>query len=559
MGAFDLLAGLTSRVASTARLDELVEHAFREIGALGFGMAWIGLVDEQTGVLATFKATRDGGDATDETPRQIQLDVRQPIGHSFRERRMINIADPDALIVLERHDDAVPAGMLALARASYERVRGHPFACGPLLGSNGEPVGALGLGSYHGRQPIPDDVLAHGLVPSIIDVLTIAIERARHGARIARLTAQLGTAQTTLAEDAGIKAVGELAALTAHDINNMLTSTQMHTTQGARSPAEATDALPKIELISRAIAALVARLQRIARLPSSQSETANLTQIVDDILAMVQPSLRERSIAVDVALPAVLQVRCDAAVVLQVVLNLMVNAGDALDDVPIDRRQIQIRAHQDGSVVRLTVADTGPGIAPEVMARLFQPFFTTKPVGHLGLGLAGSHAALAQAGGKLSGRNAPTGGAVFELTLVAVPAGAPEAPLPSRSGTAAPTRGARILVVDDDPDVVDIISAYLQPFGYDVVTSLTSAQALEVAGQRTFDLVLCDFGMPKQNGLDVAIALRRSGYRSKIVLMTGWDAPTLSTEALRAVCDLLLKKPFVGGELIQAIESLLAP
>jgi signal transduction histidine kinase len=558
MGPFDLLAGLMGRLASTARLDEIVAAALQEIVALGFSVVWMAVIDEQTGNLATLTSVIDGVDATAAMPRLFMLDIRQPLGIGFRERRMINITDPGSLYILEREDDAVPPGKLVMPRASYDRTHGHPFACGPLIGSQGEPVGALCLASYLGGQPIPEAMLAHGVLRSIMDVLAIAMERALDGARLERLNASLANAQAAIAGDARIKTVGELAGAVAHDLNNLSGIALLAASIGARSATDAVDTLPRIERAIRAIGDLVARLQRIARRPSSEGEAANLAQIVDDIVVMVKPLLREQSIEVETELPAVAPVRCDAVLIHQIVLNLVLNARDALTEVPSDRRQIKLRARDDGGVVRLTVADTGPGIAPEVFAHLFQPFFTTKRAGHFGLGLASGQAALAQYGGQLDGRNAPTGGAVFELSLVAA------STTPSGSAWTAPavvqrTRTARILAVDDDDDVVEFIVAYLAPLGYQVSSATTSAQALELAASCELDLVLCDIGMPKTSGIEVARALRASGYRGRVVLMTGWDTLSLAGDVRPTECDMLLQKPFVGAELVRVIEALLPP
>jgi len=558
MGPFDLLAGLMGRLASTARLDEIVAAAVQEIVALGFRVVWMAVIDEQTGNLATLTSVIDGVDATAAMPKLFMLDIRQPLGIGFRERRMINITDPGSLVILECEDDAVPPGKLVMPRASYDRTHGHPFACGPLIGAQGEPVGALCLASYLGGQPIPDAMLAHGVLRAIMDVLAIAMERAVHGARIERLNASLANAQAAIASDARIKTVGELAGAVAHDLNNLSGIALLAAGVAARSPTDAVDTLPRIERAIRAIGDLVARLQRIARRPSTESEAANLAQIVDDIVVMVKPLLREQSIEVETELPAVAPVRCDPVLIHQIVLNLVLNARDALTEVPPDRRQIKLRARDDGGVVRLTVADTGPGIAPEVFAQLFQPFFTTKRAGHFGLGLASGQAAVAQYGGQLEGRNAPTGGAVFELSLVAASAA------PGGSAWTAPavvqrTRTARILAVDDDDDVVEFIVAYLAPLGYQVSGATTSARAFELAASREIDLVLCDIGMPKHSGIEVARMLRARGYRGKVVLMTGWDTPSLAGDVRPAECDMLLQKPFVGAELVRVIDALLPP
>jgi signal transduction histidine kinase/CheY-like chemotaxis protein len=560
MEAFDLLAGLTARLASTARLDEIVEAVVPEIAELGFAAMWMAVLDDQTGNLSTLKEVIDGIATTSEASAIVASGMRQLLGHGFRERRVINVMAPDTLHLIERDEDAMRPEALALPRAVYERLRGHPFACCPLFGSRGQRVGAVSLSSYRGSQPIPDAVLSRGLLRAILDHLAIAMERALDLARIERLDASVGKLQVAIRADARIKAIGELAASAAHDLNNLSGIALLAVGVGLRSPAEAFDALPRIERANRAIGDLVARLQRIARPPSG--DAANLQQVIEDVVIMTTPALREQSIEVDVELSPVPLVRCDGVLIHQIVLNLLINAIDALSGVPAEGRRITIRVRDDDGVVRLTVADTGPGIAPEVLARLFEAYITTKGSGHLGLGLAASHASLMQFGGHIEGRNAPPGGALFEVTLVAAPPGGtteskawirPHARAPVTEGSGR----ARILAVDDDPDVMEIICHYLKPLGYEVFTATDPAQAIEAATSQVFDLVLCDLGLPKQSGLDVCVSLRQAGYRGKLVLMTGWDTQALSTDQRAAECDLLLKKPFRGTELIQVIDSLL--
>jgi signal transduction histidine kinase len=557
MGAFDLLAGLTARLASTARLDEIVDVTALEIAKLGFGAVWIAVLDEPSGSLSTLKQLVDGADITHEMPTSFALDLHSRIGHGPGDHRMLNVTDPESVHVVESGSEA-PPDKLALPRALHDHMRGRPSAWGSLLGSRGQSVGALGLSSYRGKQPIPDAVLSHGLLRAFMDHLGIAMERALLVGRAERLDASLTKAQAVIAADARIKAVGELATAVAHDLNNLAGIALLAVGVGLRSPADAVDALPRIERANRAIGDLVARLQRIARPSTGEPEAANLPRIVDDILMMVRPILREHSIEIEADLPVVPPVVCDPVLIHQVVLNLVLNAQDALAGVSVDRRHIKVRVRDDAGVVRLTIADTGPGIAPDAFARLFQPFVTTKGGAHLGLGLAAAHAALEQFGAQLGARNDPTGGAVFEVTFVAA-ALAPDAqpPLPPAAPIEAP-RPARILAVDDDPDVVYVIRAYLEPLGYEVSTATGPAQAIAAASSQVFDLVLCDIGMPKQSGLDVCHALRSHGYRGKLVLMTGWETEALGADQRAAECDTMLKKPFVGTDLIRVIGSLLA-
>lgn len=553
---FERLAALTARLASTAKLEEIVDAVLGQILELGFGAVWMAVLDETTGNLITLKEVIDGVDTTHEMPPVFALDMRQPVGHGFRERRMVNVHDPDSLFIMESFDDVVPEGRLALPRVIYDHMRGHPFACGPLLGSRGQPVGALGLSSYRGRDPIPDALFQTGLLRAFMDHLGIAMERALHITRLERINDELVRAQSVMIRDARIKAVGELASAVAHDLNNLSSIALMAISVGMRSPDDAFQTLPRVERATRAIGDLVGRLQRVARADHPEATSgADLHVVVEDILAMVRPILREHSIDVALDLGRAPRVNVDPTTIHQVILNLILNAQDALSENAADQRRIRIRVRDDDGVVRLVVADNGPGIAPVVLSQLFQPFVTTKSAGHVGLGLAAAHASLKHFGGQLEGRNGTNGGAVFEITLPATTALPPPAPAPIV--IAPEKRTARILAVDDDQDILCVIRAYLEPLGYQVETTTGSDHAISIIASDPYDLVLCDVGMPKRSGLEVCDILRKSGYRGKLILMTGWDTDAINRDLRAADCDTLLRKPFLGGDLLHAIDSLM--
>jgi signal transduction histidine kinase len=555
--AFERLASLTARLASTARLDEIVNTVLGEIVELGFGAVWMATLDEKTGHLLTLKEVIDGVDTTQEMPKIFMLDMRQPIGHGFRERRMVNIVDPDSLYIIESEDSVIPPDRLALPRVIYEHLRGHPFACGPLLGSRGQPVGALGLSSYRGKRPIPDEVLSHGLLRAFMDHLGIAMERALHLARLEQLNADLLKAQDVIARDARIKAVGELAAAVAHDLNNLSGVVLLAASVGMRSAADARDALPRIERATRTIGDLVSRLQRVSgHGANGGGEVGHLDQVIDDTVMMVRPILQEDSIELSLDSANAPPVMCDPVLLHQIVLNLILNARDALVTVETGRRKLGLRILHDRDQVRLIVEDSGPGIAAEVMPQLFRPFVTTKGAGHVGVGLAAVHASLKHIGGKIEGRNSIHGGAVFEVTLVAAAAPPVEAAIPA--ARPAPHRTGSILAIDDDVDVADVVRAFLEPLGYRVVISHEPDLALGIATAEPFDLILCDVGLPKQSGLDVCQQLRAAGFCGRLVLMTGWDSRVVMADRRAAGCDMLLKKPFLGTELLQVVDTLLS-
>jgi signal transduction histidine kinase/CheY-like chemotaxis protein len=539
---FELLASLTAQLASTARLDDIVDTVLSQIVAL----AWRGRMAVVTSLPESGDA--QGGhrwrrhharDAKDLHARHAAADRPR-----FRERRMINITDPDRSTSSNTTTTSFHPASCA-PRVIYEHtgtVRVRPIAGEPRTAGRRARVVIV---SWSAANSVGGPV--HGLLRALRDHLGIAMERALQLANLQRLNADLVKAQAAIVADARMKAVGELASAVAHDLNNLCGIALMAVSVGLRSPTDASAALPRIERANRAVGDLVARLQRVARPSPSEVQTADLRQIVDDILVMMRPLLQEQSIHVDVELPAVPAVRCDPSLVHQVVLNLVINAHDALTDVPDERRRLSIAIRRDDGAVRLMVADTGHGIAADVKAKLFQPFVTTKGGAHLGLGLAAAHASLKHFGGQIEGHNASDGGARFEVTFpVASSDQAATRFVPPRASMR--QRAVSVLAVDDDPDIIEVIRAYLEPLGFDVITSQSADEALSIAGRRPFDLVLCDVGLPKRSEAGCMHGAARVGCSA--ARADDWLGQSHSANDRRAAqCDRLLAKPFVGADL----------
>jgi signal transduction histidine kinase len=287
----------------------------------------------------------------------------------------------------------------------------------PVLGPPGEPGGGLG------RAAVAFERLAAAL----------AEERRRLAAKVAELEASnraLLDARESLVRTEKLATVGRLASGIAHEVGNPLgaISGYAELARGrleARAPAgegpgaagieEARDMLARISGEARRIDAIVRDLLDFARPAALALGPVELRGPVDAALrlARVQPRFRavEAQVEVPPGLPAV---RADASRLAQVLLNLLLNAGDAMEGAG----RVAIRASAGEGRVRLEVSDAGPGIPPEHLPRIFDPFFTTKAPGRgTGLGLAISHRIVESFGGEIAAANGPGGGAIFTVTL----------------------------------------------------------------------------------------------------------------------------------------------
>jgi signal transduction histidine kinase/CheY-like chemotaxis protein len=553
---FDLLARMTARLASTANLDEIATIVSNEIVGLGFAAVWVAVLDEVTGNLVTVREIMEGRDSTGAMPHIPIGDLRQPIGRGFHERRMINVPAPDALLILEDHPAGLPEGAMGLPRALHQHLRGNPFACGPLLGSKGQPVGALGLSAYHGRTPLPSRILESGMLAALMNHLGIAMERALHLSRLERLNGELLRTRDLLEAESRMKAVGELAAAVAHDLNNLAGISLMAIHCARSGVLDPRVALPRVERASRAVGDLARRLQRVARTGVDPANVVvDLAQVVEDVVLLIEPLCREEGIGLDLAVDSRAHVAGDATIIKQAVLNVILNAREAVVAGEPYERRIRVRIAPGQDRVVLSVTDSGPGIPAHLLPDLFKPFVSSK-TGHAGLGLAIAQTGMKHLGGAIEAGNDPTGGAFFRLSFARV---ATPAPRPRFAHQATGPRGLRVLAVDDEPEFLIGVEATLRAAGHEVITASDGAEAMSRAREQRMDLVIIDLGLPGKNGLEVVGALRRAGVVSKFILMTGWDTDTLAAASRLSLCDRFLQKPFGGDDLRRVVGELAAP
>jgi len=265
--------------------------------------------------------------------------------------------------------------------------------------------------------------------------------------------------------------------------------------------------------------------------------------------------------------PALGRVMADASQMHQVLMNLLVNARDAMPrggKVVLETRNVEadedfLRRHPDlqpGPYVCLRVSDTGAGMSEEVQQHLFEPFFTTKEQGKgTGLGLATVYGIVQQAGGKIEVVSKPEDGTTFMIYLPQVSAVMEEA---SRQETDDPRCGSEtVLLVEDQDSVRQYIHFVLQDSGYRVIEASTGLEALAIAER--FDgvihLLLTDMVLPLMNGREVAEKLRAVRPQVHVVFMSGYAEETLGSRGLAA--DGVLQKPFGPEELTREVRRAL--
>jgi len=353
--------------------------------------------------------------------------------------------------------------------------------------------------------------------------------------------------------DGRIESVGTLFAEAIHDVNNMLqVITGLAQTEAARSDNErATDALRQIDAAARLAGDLTRALLDIAR-SSECDEPGDVSEAVRCVLAMFTPRLTDR-IGCQVSwvkggpLPSVAISTADLAVV---VSNVIKNAADALRGTR-DPRLI-VTTSVDGERVTVDIWNSGDAIPEEVIARVFDPFFSTKPAQMgTGLGLGICRRLLSSCGGDIRVENSRPRGVHVYVEVPAVRAQCVVNERPRAVSTS--LRGHRVLLVDDDVairQVVGDIAAVLG--GADVVTCESGEAALEMLGREDFDAVILDIRMPGISGIDVYRALSDS-QKARIIFLTGDTANRGIRDFISSTHRPALYKPIGSSDVLDAV------
>jgi signal transduction histidine kinase/ActR/RegA family two-component response regulator len=369
-----------------------------------------------------------------------------------------------------------------------------------------------------------------------------------------------------------LEALGQLAGGVAHDFNNVLGVMLGYTQIVERTFAEGDVRRADVAEIRKAglrAADLIGQLLAFARKSDSTPQVIDLSPLVAGLDRILPRVLRE-NITLRIELePKLPPVKVDPSQFEQVMLNLAINARDAMPDggilsvetdvVWLD--QDHVRRHPDARVgrhVMIAVSDTGTGISRDILDRIFEPFFTTKGAGRgTGLGLAMCYGIIKQAGGNIWAYSEPGEGTTFRLYLPTV-GGEVTTPPEVAHAVDLPRGDEVVLIAEDDPQLRQLNERVLRECGYDVLVAADGEEALELARHATppVDILVTDMVMPDMSGLQVADQLLRSHPGLKVLCVTGYAAHrTLGTARARGFG--LLQKPFTTDELARRVRNAL--
>ncbi len=376
-----------------------------------------------------------------------------------------------------------------------------------------------------------------------------------------------------------LAALGSLLAGVAHELNNPLSIVTGQTMMLREQVAKEGAHLPFAEkLLSRCdrIATAANRCARIvrsflamARQKEAERKATKLVDVVNEAVDLLSYNMRAAGVRVECELDSSLPpLMLDAGQIHQVLLNLLVNAQQALEETVTSERRIAIHLGLDasGDAVLLKVEDNGPGIPDQIRSRVFDPFFTTKPQGAgTGIGLAVSRGLIEAHGGTLELIDAPSGGACFQVHLPLLPADEraeteTEGSVPAKTGR--PTY-QHVLIIDDEPEIAALLAEITEDLGHipAVAHSAAEARGLVLAQASGFAAILCDIRMPDGDGPAFYdwLLVHRPELATRIGFITGDTlGPAAGRFLARSGCP-LIEKPFSPADIRGFLADLCKP
>ncbi len=367
-----------------------------------------------------------------------------------------------------------------------------------------------------------------------------------------------------------LSALGTLVAGVAHELNNPLAVIMGYSqllSQGDHLPEKSRAKLEKLVHESERAAKIVRNLLTFARPRDPQMTVVDINALATAVVDACEAQGEAHEVEIEKRLAADLPLtKADSNQIEQVLTNLVSNGIQAMSKHD-EQRVLRVTTGVYGAFIRIAVEDTGPGIPPEVVPRIFEPFYTTRAPGEgTGLGLSISQTILEEHHGKIWVQSTLGRGAKFfvELPVVAC-ARTNEAGLPCRSAipsgpaTAKLRSGRRILLVDDEPGILDVLKEALSYQGYQIQTAESGKAALERLEKETFDLIVSDLRMPEIGGEKLYHAVRKldPGLANRIIFVTGDTVNHKSRTFLEWTGNQWFSKPFDVVELERTIDNFL--
>jgi PAS domain S-box-containing protein len=442
------------------------------------------------------------------------------------------------------------------------------MACAPLV-SREQTLGILWTSSM---QPFTEQHVS--LLNAVANMTANALHRQSLHDDLQTQIEALRAAQARLVQSEKLAAVGELVAGVTHELNNPLTAVLLYAQliQQQEIPPELARLAEKIASEAMRAASIVHGMLDFSRQRPAERKPVQINHILEKCLDLVAYELRSNSIQWDAKLsPHIPLTMVDPHQMQQVFFNIFNNAWQAMSashkqgllhvTTGVGPSTFFASRSDEPKMIRITIQDDGPGIPQDMLSRIFDPFFTTKPEGEgTGLGLSICHGIIAEHGGHIWAESEPGKGATFfiELPIITAEAAAPTT-VEKTTPVEIPPAVARILLVDDEVPVLEVLTLALKRKGYSVDTASDGTKALARLYRKRYDIILCDMRMPEMNGEDFYRQIQEKDpeLARRIIFTTGDTIHLASRRFIDEISAHLLAKPFELEELVARINDVL--
>lgn len=505
--------------------------------------------------------------------RLLQRLVQRTQRQSQEMQRMMDTV-PDGLLLLAQDYRllmANPAGRRAISLLAPEHAQDEPLRI--LGGEEVEPLVQQCATQDSWRELRAGSEEAGGAELFELTARAMEGEGARGGGAwilvIRNITADHRRRQAAESQNR-LATVGQLAAGIAHDFNNIMAVITLYSQSLERNPdfPKRREYLATISEQAQHASALISQILDFSRNEAMERGRLDLAPFVKEMVKLLKRTLPENITVTLQAEPGEYTVRADPALLQQALMNLALNARDAMPnggDLLISLAAVDLKVGEGaplrglapGRYMCLSVADSGEGIAPEVQRRLFEPFFSTREAAKgTGMGLTQVYGIVRQHGGEVEVDSSPGRGARFTLYL---PALQPESILHEATSWRAASGGATVLLVEDHEPTREAIGDTLELLGYKVLVATTGREALELfdAQPEAVDLVLSDMVMPEMGGVALYRELMQRNPDLKMIVMTGYPLEHEGRSLLEQGIVDWIRKPFSPDMLAEKIEGLL--
>ena len=525
-------------LSSTLDLDDLLKKGLELLKErLGYTACGILLLDRERDEL--YMKQLIGGNLEEIKKFKFRVGIDGIVGWAAKTGELVYVPD------VSKDSRYIPVGPCIKSQATFPlRVRDQLF-------------GVLDIESDELNAFDEEDLKT---LSSFASQMSISIENAQLFSDLKQTLQELKQAQDQIVQAEKLRAMGEMASGVAHDFNNVLAvvlgNIQLLLHQlDHLSPEEVREGLKVIERSSKDGAETVRRMQEFTGVRRDREfVTLSLNEIIMEVVNITQPRWRDQTqkkgiqVGLTTRLGDIPVIMGNPSELREVLTNIVFNAVDAM---PNGGELTVTTQPQAEDWVEVRIADTGIGMTEEVKRRVFDPFFTTKGVTNSGLGMSVSYGIIKRHGGEILIDSQLGKGTSFVIHL---PTGYGEEEAVAKEVTRVKeSRQARILVIDDEDSVRDVLSRMLKAKGHQVAVASDGEEGIERFRSEPFDLVFTDLGMPKVSGWEVGKTIKAINPKVPIAMITGWGVELDREKLSENGIDLSIAKPFNFDQVINLV------